>query len=170
MINPRDRIWRAMLNSHMNQLYYRYLAVRYTRTDQATQVVAAVLASRAIASLQLWKRSSGWFQWSLAWDFLSAAAVFSTISVQFFRVSDKALRAKELAGVFMEYTKRYGDLWARTEELTDELLRDRFETLEASELAVTNDSDMPRNTKLILKCQNEVLRSRGLPEITRRGE
>lgn len=155
--------WNAILDSEMNALYYRYIARRYKIRDKFLQIFVAVLATSAVGSLQLWKLQIAWFKWSWVWDILSLLAVIISVSAPFMNFSKISNKANTLRPIFQRFTSDYEDLWVQRNQLKENTFRKKLSSLKKLETDQTShDSNMPRDKKLIEKCQDEIIKARGL--------
>ncbi|BCS95456.1 hypothetical protein DSLASN_10880 [Desulfoluna limicola] len=156
-------MWSAMLDCEMNALYYGYIARRYERLERFFQIFIAILATSSIGSLHLWKMNVTWFQWSWIYDCLSALAIIISISLPFMRFTSIANKAISLRPIFQRFTTDYENLWLQRKSLKEPTLRSKLKDLKQQELIETNsDNKMPRDTKLLKKCQKEIIKSKNL--------
>ncbi len=160
MTDLENALRNAMLDSEMNALYYGYIARRYERRERIFQIFVSVLATSSISSLQLWKLQTLWFKWVWVFDVLSVLAVIISVSLPFVNFNNTANKASSLRTAFQLFTNKYESIWIKRENVTEEALHDMFTQNKIDEIQQTIiDGSMPRDTKLLEKCQDQIIKA-----------
>lgn len=163
MKNIEASIWNTMLDSEMNALYCGYIARRYATREKWLLFFIALMTASAISSLQIWKQQLGWFEWGWAWDILSFLAVVLSIAAPFLNFGNISKKAVVLRPMYQEFEGKYHKLWLKRNSLSETILGNKFAKLKHAEIAATKDDSMlPRNIKLLLICQDEIIKAKGL--------
>ena len=158
-----EALWNAMLDSEMNALYYGYISRRYEKREKLFQIFVVVLATSSIGSLQLWKMETSWFKWIWIFDILSVLAVIVTVSLPFVNFNNIANKACGLRSTFQMFTNKYESLWIQRKAFDLDKLHNQFTAIKNEEIQQTSgDSTMPRDLKLLEKCQDEIINSKNL--------
>jgi hypothetical protein len=153
-------LWRAMLDSDFNSRYWRCVTEKYSERDFALKIFLAVSASGTVAGWSLWSDNP------LAWKVVSGMAALASIASPLLGLGKKAEVAASHAGFWADLRVRYADLWDtyQSKGETDSLQREHarlrkvFTDLEKKEAGLK----IPRDQRLARKCQEDVLRSKGL--------
>lgn len=156
-------VWEEMLDAEMNALYYGYIARRYARYEKVLLIFVAIVSTSAIAALQLWKAQLAWFDWGWVWDGLSIFAVCASVAAPFLGLGEVSRRAASLRPVFINYKNKFEDIWFDRNNSKNNTLQRRL-MLVREELTKhsSDDSRLPRDQKLLAKCQDEIINARGL--------
>ncbi|MDD2583218.1 MAG: hypothetical protein PHR66_14620 [Desulfuromonadaceae bacterium] len=163
-----DALWDAMLDSEMNALYYGYIARRYESREQQFQIFVAVLTTGSISTLQLWKTQTSWFRWIWIYDLMSVVSIVVSVSLPFVNFGKIANNARSLRIEFKSFASEYESVWIKRNSLPREILHDNFIAIKNDEIKQTNiDSNMPRDIKLLEKCQNEIIKAKHLNSTVR---
>ena len=152
-----------MLDAEMNVRYWGHIARRYTALDKWSKILVAVTTSGSVAGLQIWKFTSGSFQWSWIYDTLTGVAVVAAVALPFLDYSKTMRDAATLAVGWSRLQGRYEALWRKRHTHTPDTLEDGFGKIKDDEKRHTEtEVTLPRDQKLVRKCQDDVKRSRGL--------
>ena len=156
----RNTLWRAMLDSQFNSIYWRTVADKYSRLDFWVKIFLALSASGTVAAWGIW------FEHQNVWKALSGLAAIVSIASPFLAFSKKAESAAAHAGTWAELRIRTADLWEAYESkgeskaIADEHAKQRkiFIDLEREDAKLK----IPQHKRLAERCQREVLRAKGL--------
>jgi hypothetical protein len=154
----RDLIWASMLTAQMNVCYWSKLAYRYTEREKWIKIFLAITSSGTVA---------GWVVWTaypIAWKALSGLSAITAIVLPILNYSGRAAQMNKAASKSAQLRLGYDQLWAQLDSLTPDSLKEMLAELnkkeiELSELQVSD----PDDRTLLARCQDDVLRSRGLP-------
>lgn len=158
--NLEKILWRAMLDSDFNSLYWRAITQKYSSYDNWLKIYLALSASGTVAGWTIWAN------WPIFWKILSASAAIASIASPILSFSKKAEVAAGHAGLWSDLRVRYSDLWDKfkstgeSPSITKEndQLKKIFRDLESKEPKLK----IPENKKLAQRCQSEVLKSKHL--------
>lgn len=172
--NPGLRllIWNEMMNAEMNWRYYGYIGTRYRSWDKGANIAIAVTSSTSVAAWKIWGEPG--LDW--IWPTLTGLTVVIALVKSIVDPAASLRLAARLRGAWFSITKEFDLLWAELPGLTDEQARDRFRKFMDLQKGFAEDEALlKKDTDLILKCQDEVEMSRGVPvwtgkEITNAGE
>ncbi len=163
MSDVKRYVWDAMLDADMNVRYWGYIARKYSRYDKWLRFLVALTSSAAVGSFEIWRYSTGLFDWSLMWDLLCATAVVVAVALPFLEFSKVAMEAQSAQPIWRTCGSKYEDLWLKRRQLSPPALQSRYSAIKQDQIKETSSQvTLPRNTKLIVQCQSEVRRARGL--------
>lgn len=147
-----------MLDADMNARYWKILVYRYSKRDQALKIFLAAMTSGTVA---------GWGIWSdipIVWKVLSSISAIVAISLPILNYQKLIDQMSYLSGKWGELRIEYEDLWRQVKSNSDldskERVYKKFRKIEST--LQEREAKLPEDKKLLKKCQNEVLQSRGL--------
>lgn len=156
-------LWNTLLDIDMNQRYYGHLCRRYARRELVLKIFVAAASSTSIASWKLWSNTQGWCNWSTAWEILTGTSAVAAVAMPILNFSKTSQRAADLRGRYAALLVDYEGLWLQTKSLSEDALRRKYISVREKESELSHlEADMPRDKDLILKCQEEVEKGRGL--------
>jgi hypothetical protein len=146
-----------MLTAQMNVCYWSKLASRFEQREKQFKIFLAITSSGAVAG---W---SFWIDYPVAWKVLSGLSALLAVSLPILDYSGRVAQLNKVASKYAQLRLGYDQLWAQIDVLTPDSLRAMQAELtkreiELADLQVTGSDDR----KLLVHCQEEVLRSRGL--------
>ena len=157
--NIRQVIWEAVLDADLNLRYWDHLSRRYSRWDKWTKIFLAIMSSSTVAGWGIWNEID------LLWKGLSAISAVTAIALPILDWQRKIGEMSNLKGKWSRISRAYENLWEdlllgpTTTELVEEYRKVRNE-MEGEE--DNTAPDLPHDTKLIQRCRDEILESRGL--------
>ena len=164
----RQVIWEAVLDADLNLRYWDHLSRRYSTWDKYTKILLAFTSSSSVASWSIWSEINIlWIDISL-WKVLSAVSAAVAVALPFLNWQKKIGDMSNLRGKWSRISRAYENLW-------EDLLLDRTGTELVGEYRRVRDEmegeedntapDLPLNKrKLIKRCYDEILESRGLKD------
>lgn len=163
MKESEKELWDSLNDAEMNALYYGYMARRYSNLEKGTLVFSAIMSTAAIGSLQIWKSEWLGLDWSHCWDALSLFAVLVAVGAPLVNFGQTAQKCASLRPVFLNYRNQYNELWLNRSSFQDRTLIMKLTHLKEAEIRDTViDSTIKRDIKLLKKCQEEIIKSKGL--------
>ena len=165
--NIKQVIWDAVLDADLNLRYWDRLSRRYSVWDKYTKIFLAIMSSSTVAGWGIWNEINIlWTDFSL-WKGLSAISAITAIVLPILNWQRKIGEMSNLKGKWSRISRAYENLWedlllGRTNtELVEEYRRVRNE-MEGEE--DNTAPDLPHDKKLIQRCWEEILESRGLED------
>jgi hypothetical protein len=154
----RNLVWKSMLDADMNVRYWRYLTQRYVNRDQNIKIFLALTSSGTVASWSIWENGS------YLWQILSAVSALIAIASPILNYQKVVEATCDLSGEWWELKRDYEMLWRRVEKGENgESVEKGLKNAEIKENdLVRKEARLAGNKRLLRKCQDEVLRSRGL--------
>lgn len=155
----KEKIWRDMLTAELNHLYWGYLNQRFSSYERNTKIFLALTSSSTVASWGLWG------QVDILWKVLSTISAVIAIASPFMNWQYSVEKTLELRVGWLEIQYEYEKLWrkikvgnAKNNDIENSLdgIFNKLKPLSVK------SADLPRDRKLSVKCQKEVLESRGL--------
>ncbi|HJW85983.1 MAG TPA: hypothetical protein VJ440_05050 [Candidatus Brocadiaceae bacterium] len=160
----RKAIWDLMLDSDMNVRYWKYLTIRYYRYDKYSKIFLAIMSSGTVASWNFWSN------FPLSWKVLSGCSAILAISLPFFNFQKIVESTSDLSGKWFEIKNECEYLWHKLNELdknNSEEISQQYERIHKKQLPlICREPTLPHDVKLLRKCQQEVILSRGLSKQT----
>ncbi len=154
----KSAIWKSMLDADMNARYWKYLVSRYSRRDKGLKIFLAIMASGTVAGWGLWE-SLPWL-----WKSLSSGAAIVAIALPILNYQKSIEQMSTLAGKWGELRIEYEDLWLQIksdkEASSMERTYKKYRKIESS--LQQKEAKLPDDKKLIKKCFDEVIKTRGL--------
>jgi len=147
-----------MLDADMNAKYWKYLVKRYSARDKGLKIFLAIMASGTVASWGLWE-SIPWL-----WKTLSSSAAIVAIAQPVLNYQKNIEQMSTLAGKWGELRIEYEDLWLQIKNNNDssELERTYKNHRKIESSLQSKETKLPDDKKLLRKCFDEVIKSRGL--------
>ncbi len=164
----RQVIWEAALDADLNLRYWDHLSRRYSAWDKYAKIFLAIMSSSTVAGWGIWNEINIlWTDLSL-WKGLSAISAVTAIALPILDWQRKIGEVSNLKGKWSRISRAYENLW-------EDLLLDRTGTELVGEYRRVRDEmegeedntapDLPLNKrKLIKRCYDEILESRGLKD------
>ena len=154
----RKAVWNSMLDANMNVRYWKYLTQRYSIRERVLKILLAITSSGTVA---------GWTIWSKVpelWQSLSSLSALIAIALPILNYPKLIETMADLSGKWWEVKREYEDYWISLEagESFDSISPRYNKTKSKEDVLVKTESRLPYDEKLLRKCQEEVLRSRGL--------
>lgn len=157
MADARTSVWESLLDAEMNVKYWGCLARSFVVRERALKIAIALSASSALLSIPLWQR------YPLGPVFLGVVNTVLACSLPFLNYSERIETMANLRGSWSQMSIEYERLWQeiqdsgpRNFENELRLLRERTVQLRMIE------TRLPDSRRLVQRCQQEVLQSRGL--------
>jgi len=154
-----------MLDADMNVRYWGYLGRRYYALDKYSKIFLAVMSSGTVASWGIWTDID------ILWKVLSGISALIAISLPIlnFQRQIELVTAQRREWLYLK--NEYDNLWLiLTAKAAEEVVKE-YKKLKTREITTTKDeSKLPHDEKLLNKCYQEVLVSRGLGSLTLRGK
>lgn len=146
-----------MLTAQMNACYWSHLASRYAQREKWIKIFLAITSSGTVASWSVWA------QYAIAWKILSGLSAILAVSLPILDYSERVGLMSKLASKHSQLRLGYDQLWAEIDVLTPESLHNMQEELSKKEIELADlQVTEPDDQDLLLRCQTEVLQSRGL--------
>jgi len=155
----RKTIWDSMLDADMNNRYWAHLSRRYYTREKWAKIFLAAMASGAVASWGFWS------EYELLWKILSAMSALLAIALPILNWPKMIESMVFLTEKWSLIKADYELLWLDVKkDITNEnktikelkRLKDKENTLSQKE------ANLPDEQKLLRKCREEVISSRGL--------
>ena len=157
----RKAIWEAVLDADFNVRYWGHLSRRYSARDNYTKIFLALMSSSTVASWGIWNEVN------ILWKILFSISSVTAIVFPFLNLQKKIGEMSNLRGKWSRISRAYENLWENlllgptTTELVEEYRRIRNEMEGEEDNTIL---DLPHDKKLIQRCRDEVLESRGLKD------
>lgn len=147
-----------MLDADMNVRYWRYLTQRYVRRDRNIKIFLAITSSGAVA---------GWSVWNdikYLWQILSGLSALIAVVSPILNYQKLIEVTSDLSGKWWELMRHYEAFWRRVKngELSERIEKEFTNSRAKEDDLVKRETKLPQDMKLLRKCQEEVLHSRGL--------
>jgi hypothetical protein len=164
----RQVIWEAVLDADLNLRYWDHLSRRYSAWDKYAKIFLAIMSSSTVAGWGIWNEINIlWTDLSL-WKGLSAISAAVAVALPFLNWQKKIGDMSNLRGKWSRISRTYENLWedlllGRTSaDIVEEYRKSRNEMEDEED---NTAPDLPRNKRrLIRRCRDEVLESRGLKD------
>lgn len=154
----KKALWDALLDAELNCRYWKHLVLRYSRRDKATKIFLALTSSGVVAGWGFWAEAP------LVWKSLSSIAAIVAIAQPFLNLRKSIERMSYLHGKWSEIRSEYDAMWrllsagAGGQELSKQ-----FDRTKAKEvILVKEETTLPDDTNLLIRCQAEVKKSYGI--------
>ena len=157
----RKAIWEAVLDADFNVRYWGHLSRRYSARDNYTKIFLALMSSSTVASWGIWNEVN------ILWKILFSISSVTAIVFPFLNLQKKIGEMSNLRGKWSRISRAYENLWEdlllgqTSAEVFNEYRRIRNE-MEGEE--DNTALDLPHDKKIIQRCLDEVLESRGLKD------
>ncbi|HEY9073251.1 MAG TPA: hypothetical protein VIN67_03875 [Desulfobaccales bacterium] len=154
----RKALWYSMLDADMNARYWSYLSRRFYNKDQYSKVFLAIMSSGTVASWGFWSDIS------IVWKALSACSMLLAIALPVLNWQKMISNMGVLKQYWYEIKTDYEITWLALEQGKSESdIGEEYKKIKQKETeANQNETNMPHDKKLLWKCREEVLFSRGL--------
>ena len=157
----RKIIWNDLLTSELNILYWKSMTRRYVKRDQLLKIFLACMTSGTVA---------GWGFWSnitIVWQGLSCISTVLAIALPILNLEQKIAKMSEITGKWLNYSNEIEQIWIKLEEGTfqepSKIMSTYFSSLKPKSEDINQDeTKMPKDQNLLKRCQQQVLKSRGL--------
>lgn len=150
-----------MLDADLNVRYWDHLSRSYSTWDKYTKIFLAFTSLSSAASWGIWDEID------ILWKCLSAVSAVTAIALPILDWQRKIGEMSNLKGKWSRISRAYENLWEdlllgqTSIEVFNEYRRIRNE-MEGEEDNIV--LDLPHDKKLIQRCRDEVLESRGLKD------
>jgi hypothetical protein len=152
-------LWNSLLDAELNEKYWSHLSRRYYNRDKFVKIFLAVMASGTVASWGIWQK------FEIIWKTLSGLSALVAIALPILNLSKKINDLSQLSQKWTEIRSDYELLWLdfnKTHKNEEQIMRE-YKIIKAKENKTSElESNLPNDKKLIEKCYDEVLISRGL--------
>jgi len=152
-------IWDSMLDADLNVRYWSYLSRRYYMRDKYSKIFLAAMSSGTVASWHFWATVPG------VWKGLSAFSALTAIALPIINWSKMIENMVRLKQQWVDIKNDYEMLWISFKnknkndaDIEKEILRVKKKEVETSK----EEYNLPNSKKLVYKCTDEVLKSRGI--------
>jgi hypothetical protein len=147
-----------MLDADLNSRYWKYLGQRYENFDQYAKAFQALMASGTVG---------GWTFWAsipIFWKILSGVSAVLSIVLVALKFPDKIKQMSELSGKWSVLLIQYEDLLTKFDnQYKPEAVQKTFEDHRKMQASlIEREILLPDDKKLLNKCFEEVLTSRGM--------
>ena len=146
-----------MLTAQMSACYWNCLARRYSSREKWIKIFLAVTSSGTVAAWSIWS------QHGTVWKILSGVSALVAVALPILDYSGQVEKTAKLADICAQLRMGYDQLWAQIDDLSPDSLREALGKLTQQEVELSQiQAVLPKDEKLLVGCQDEVLRSRGL--------
>ena len=154
----RNSVWKSMLDAEMNVRYWKYLTQRYSNRDRNIKIFLAITSSGALASWSIWNEIP------FLWQFLSGLSAVIAIVSPILNYQKIIESTSDLSGKWWELFRHYETFWRNVinNEIDKRIEKEYTKTKAKEDILVKKETKLPQDIKLLRKCQQEVLHSRGL--------
>lgn len=150
-------LWDSMLDADMNVRYWDHLNRRFYKRDKNVKIFLAIMASGTVASWGIL------IDIPILWKFLSGISAVTAIVLPIVDWPKSIGVMSKLKRKWMEIQYDYEELWSKRRMLNQNQLLKEHNKIKRKELRVSEmETNLPNDKKLLIKCQEEVLKSRGL--------
>ena len=156
----RKYVWESMLDGEMNDRYWRLRGAGYALREKVLKIFLGVTSSGTVAGWAIWKNLP------LLWQVLSGISAVVAIALPILDYTGAVERASDLRMGWWKLTQEYKRIWARIDGSTDASVEEQIKPLKEKEVEMSGiEVKFSRKEALILKCQEAVLRARGLSSL-----
>lgn len=153
----RELVWNAMLTEQMNVCYWNCLASRYSTREKWLKIFLAATSSGTVAGWTVWAH------YDVAWKVLSGVSALVAIALPILDYSTLVQNMTKLATKCAQLRLSYDQLWAQIDTLTPDAIQTRLNELSQKEIEMSEINVVIADKRSVLeRCQDDVLRSRGL--------
>jgi hypothetical protein len=147
-----------MLDADMNTRYWSYLSRRYYSLDKYSKIFLALISSGTVASWGFWSDIP------LLWKIFSGLSALLAIALPLLNWPRMISNMGILKQYWTEIKTDYEMTWITLEKgKSEDEIEKEFKKIKQKEVkASQNETNLPYDKKLLWKCRNEVLESRGL--------
>lgn len=145
-----------MLDADMNVRYWSCLSRRYYNRDKFVKIFLAITSSGTVASWKLWSEVD------IIWKILSGISALIAIALPILDWQKVIESIASVKGKWTQLETEYAALWHKI-NLNQSVSIDEYKEIKKLEAdAVQSETNLPKDDKLIKKCRDEVVTSRGL--------
>lgn len=153
----RKYVWESMLDGEMNDRYWRLRGAEYAVKEKALKIFLGVTSSGTVAGWAIWKE----FSW--IWQVLSGISAVVAVALPILDYTGMVERASDLRMGWWKLTQGYNRIWAGIDGSTDASVQEEIKLLKEKEVEMSGiEVKFSRKEALIRKCQQDVLRARGI--------
>ena len=155
----RRIIWDSMLDADLNERYWSYLAKRYYNREKYAKIFLAVMTSGTVASWGFWD------QIELLWKISSALSALLAIALPILNWPKMVEAMIDLKQKWFQIKSDYEILWIEVKDRMNnkEKIKGELKKLKDKAARISQkDANLPNDQKLIRRCREEVMASRGL--------
>ncbi len=150
-------IWESVLDADLNERYWAHLSRNYHKQNRYIKIFLAIMASGTVAS---W---SFWADIQVLWKILSAIVAIIAIISSILKLETAIEHMSTIKGKWKRVLSDYEILWiSRKDKIENELIEE-YKRIKDEENEI-DEKNFPIKEKLILKIQDEVIKSRGILE------
>lgn len=154
----RKYVWELMLDSDMNVRYWKCLVRRYSNYDKYSKIFLALISSGTVASWTIWNNIP------LLWQLLSSCSAIIAVALPILNYQKNIEIMSDLSGMWAEIKNEYENIWStlsRTSNINE--ISQQCERIKGKEVPlVKQESKLPNDKKLLLRCHEEVSTARGI--------
>ncbi len=149
-----------MLTAELNERYWQSLTQRFMKRDKHLKIFVAIMSSGTVASWTIWKGED----YAIIWKVLSSLSAITAVIQPLVNYAQTAKEAELLAHKWIELASAYQNLWLEIESgLEDKIIKETYKALENMQVEIEKgETKIDVDKKLILLCQAEVRKARGL--------
>lgn len=151
----RTALGDALLDAHLNVIYWSALSRRDTRLDTAFRILIAFATSGTVAAWGFWSSNTTY------WKALSAIACVVSLVHPFLCSSEKLKKISSLVGTWKEFLNKYELLWEQDDNLAEAKNWKQFEVIRDRQSKI-DETRLPYSECLRRKAAKEVRQVRGL--------
>ena len=154
----RKDIWDSMLDADMNVRYWAALGRRYYNRDIRYKIFLAAMTSGTVASWGIWSEIQ------ILWKILSAFSALVAVALPILNWPKMIQSIGNVNQKWAQIKADYEVLWIELNNKKDQaILNEEFiKTKKKEAFASQQETNLPKNNKLLDECWEEVLKSRGL--------
>ena len=155
----RKTIWDSMLDADLNERYWGHLSKRYYDRDKLAKIFLATMTSGTVASWGFWSDIE------ILWKILSAVSALLAIALPILNWPKSIQSMVYLRQKWSQIKSDYELLWLDAKNANDnqEKFRKELKKIKTRENSLSQkESNLPNDQKLLKKCSQEVLISRGI--------
>ena len=148
-----------MLDADMNKRYWSELSNRYYTRDKWAKIFLAVMTSGTVASWGFWS------QYVFLWKGLSALSAIIAIALPILNWPKMIQNMNVLKEKWLSIKYQYELLWLDVKDgIKDETkIKKEFKNIREKEsILCQKEANLPNKPKLLLKCREDVKKSRGI--------
>jgi len=147
-----------MLDADLNDRYWSHLSRRYYKRDKFTKIFLAIMTSGTVASWGFWNDIQ------ILWKILSTISALMAIALPILNWSKMIESMVNVKQKWTQIKSDYELLWIdlNNGKNKNEIEREYKKVKQKETKVSQQESNLPRDVKLLSKCREEVLKSRGL--------
>lgn len=148
-------IWESLLVADMNKRYWGYMARRYQKREQVATIFLAATSSTTVTTWAVWKS----IEW--VWQTLSVVAAITSVGLPILNYPRQIEPMVELTAKWGVIQLSHENLWLSLNSTPDAEALEEFKKIKGQESElISTEARLPIDTRLLRKCQREVIASR----------